>query len=49
MARARRAPLGVRRSLRAEHGFPRDPKRRFGIEAVFLPSDWRAGADVAAI
>ena len=25
----------VRRSLRAEHGFPRDPKRRFGIEAVF--------------
>ena len=25
----------VRRSLRSDHGFPRDPRRRFGIEAIY--------------
>lgn len=25
----------VRRALRAEHGFPRDPRRRFGLQAVY--------------
>ncbi len=31
----------VRRLLRSEHGFPRDPRRRFGIEAVYSPEPVR--------
>lgn len=37
LSRTEQDPLlaKVRRGLRAEHGFPRDPRRKFGIEAVF--------------
>lgn len=37
LARATQDPLlaKVRRQLRKEHGFTRDPKKRFGVEAVF--------------
>ncbi len=37
LSRTEQDPLlaKVRRRLRAEHGFPRDPRRRFGIEAVY--------------
>lgn len=32
----------VRQQLRKLHGFPRDPRRRFGIDAVFSPEQGRA-------
>ncbi|MFN3984041.1 MAG: ThiF family adenylyltransferase [Rhodocyclaceae bacterium] len=43
LARTEHDPLlaKLRRQLRAEHGFPRDPKRRFGVEAVFSVESMR--------
>ena len=37
LARTQQDPLlaKVRRQLRAQHGYPRDPRRRFGIETVY--------------
>lgn len=37
LSRTEQDPLlaKVRRSLRSDHGFPRDPRRRFGIEAIY--------------
>ncbi len=47
LSRTEQDPLlaKVRRRLRAEHGFPRNPKRPFGIEAVYSTEPLRlAGA-----
>jgi len=40
----------VRARLRKEHGFPRDPKKKFGVDCVFSPEPLRraAGADSCA-
>lgn len=37
LSRTQQDPLlaKVRRELRSQHGYPRDPRRRFGIEAVY--------------
>ena len=36
----------VRARLRKEHGFPRDPKKKFGIECVFSPEQLHRGAEI---
>lgn len=43
LARTLQDPLlaKVRARLRKEHGFPRDPKKKFGIEAVYSPEPLR--------
>jgi tRNA threonylcarbamoyladenosine dehydratase len=35
----------VRARLRSEHGFTRDPKKKFGIECVYSPEQMRRPAD----
>src|SRR5690606_39053144 len=37
LARTKQDPLlaSLRRRLRGEHGYPRDPKRKFGVTAVY--------------
>ena len=50
LSRTEQDPLlsKLRRRLRAEHGFPRDPKRRFGVLAVYSDEPLRmptAGCD----
>ncbi|BAL26226.1 ThiF family adenylyltransferase [Azoarcus sp. KH32C] len=45
LSRTEQDPLlaKVRKRLRAEHGFPRNPKRPFGIEAVYSTEPLRLG------
>jgi tRNA A37 threonylcarbamoyladenosine dehydratase len=40
----------VRALLRKDYGFPREPKKKFGVECVFSPEQLRrsAGADACA-
>lgn len=48
LSRTEQDPLlsKLRRRLRAEHGFPRDPKRRFGVLAVYSDEPPRLPASV---
>ncbi len=50
LSRTQQDPLlaKVRRQLRSQHGYPRDPRRRFGIEAVYSEEPPRTLAAQAA-
>lgn len=50
LSRTEQDPLlaRVRSQLRKEHGFPRDPKRKFGVTAVFSDEPLRQTANAAA-
>jgi tRNA A37 threonylcarbamoyladenosine dehydratase len=38
----------VRARLRKDYGFPRDPKKKFGVECVFSPEQIRRAGDTCA-